>query len=339
MTVDEDRWRTAHTGLVGLGNIGVDLGDRVGGLHIAAELLSVQIQTGADFIDGLVVQPVVAFEKLIVKFPELPLFSGGNRRLGRFKSKTMVSQGKILENDFYLLGILLDHLIEDRNEPGTVRSLEIAEYGDRDRCVGRSLGRGGPGVEILDDIDTDQLHRLAGLAEQKNKILPGACFDLIDVPPHGNGFLQLSIDPVDSDLPLIVKKVDPAVVGRHHYIQWLGGELNVFENLPFRLCPGRGADNKHEKEKQQSFHDGKMHKSPLRVGSWGSGKKSVNFQYQQIPSQHKPRIKCHPSFQPLVVITVSVKIAWGRPRPVDDRDHQGAAMCQNRLFHFDLHCF
>jgi hypothetical protein len=49
----------------------------------------------------------------------------------------VVAEREVLEDEFDLLGILLEHLLEQRHEPRAVRSLEVIEDGDGD---GSALG-------------------------------------------------------------------------------------------------------------------------------------------------------------------------------------------------------
>jgi len=51
----------------------------------------------------------------------------------------VTSERKVFKDNFYLTGILFEHLPEYRHKPGTVRSLEIIENRNHNRCIGRSF--------------------------------------------------------------------------------------------------------------------------------------------------------------------------------------------------------
>lgn len=50
-------------------------------------------------------------------------------------------EGMVLPRYTNLLAVDFSDLIEGRTDPPAERSLEVGELGDRDRSVGRSLGR------------------------------------------------------------------------------------------------------------------------------------------------------------------------------------------------------
>jgi hypothetical protein len=49
----------------------------------------------------------------------------------------VVSEGKVLKHQPDLLGIFLEHLLEDGDKPRAVRSLEVIEDSNCHRCDGR----------------------------------------------------------------------------------------------------------------------------------------------------------------------------------------------------------
>ena len=102
-----------------------------------------------------------------MKFPEPVLFArrmGGNcRRLG----KLVVSQREIFKNEFYVLGVFLEHLLEYRHQPGTVRSLEIVESGNHHRCISWTLKRRAFNIHAIDKIKGDDLDRGVFAAGEK----------------------------------------------------------------------------------------------------------------------------------------------------------------------------
>ncbi len=66
----------------------------------------------------------------VVVLPVFSLPSCGQRGEGGLEGELMISEGEILDYEFYLFWVLLEHLLEYRHQPGAVRSLEIAEGDD-----------------------------------------------------------------------------------------------------------------------------------------------------------------------------------------------------------------
>jgi hypothetical protein len=150
--VDEDRWSSPHPRPASLGNVPVDQRPDLGVFPVLFELFHVKLELLGNLFDLLLVQTVVVFEEQIVELPELALFL---RRQGGDVSrhgKLVVSNREVLEHQFHLGGVFLEHLLEYRHEPGAVRSLEIVEGGDRHRCLGFALKRGPGDVDLLDEI-------------------------------------------------------------------------------------------------------------------------------------------------------------------------------------------
>jgi hypothetical protein len=53
----------------------------------------------------------------------------------------VAGQGKLFDNQVDLIRIFIQHLLEKRLKPRTIRSLVITEYGNSDRRIGRPLQR------------------------------------------------------------------------------------------------------------------------------------------------------------------------------------------------------
>ena len=65
----------------------------------------------------------------MVVIPESSLPVGCQGRLGCVHRELVIAEGEILVNQFYVSGVFLQHLLECRLEPDTVRSLVIPENG------------------------------------------------------------------------------------------------------------------------------------------------------------------------------------------------------------------
>ena len=77
-----------------------------------------------------------------MEFPKFALLLRCNGSLGRLDSEFVVAKRKMLKYDFYLLWVLLEHLLEYRHQPGAVRSLKVTEYGNGNRGILGTLKRG-----------------------------------------------------------------------------------------------------------------------------------------------------------------------------------------------------
>ena len=103
----------------------------------------------------------VIFEKLVVVIPEPSLPVGCQGRPGCAHCELMTAEREILVNQFYVLGVFLQHLLECRLEPGTVRSLVIAENCHNHRSVFRPLERKAGHIELMNQLQFDELEALA----------------------------------------------------------------------------------------------------------------------------------------------------------------------------------
>ena len=73
--------------------------------------------------------------------PELALVLSRKGSRGRRTGHLVVPQGEVLEEQPYLAGILIEHLLEERDEARTVGSLEVVVNGHRHRCIDCPLDR------------------------------------------------------------------------------------------------------------------------------------------------------------------------------------------------------
>ena len=77
----------------------------------------------------------------MVVIPEFILPVGCQSRPGCVRRELVIGEREILVNQLYVLRVFLQHLLECRLDPGTVRSLVIAENGHGHRSVFRPLER------------------------------------------------------------------------------------------------------------------------------------------------------------------------------------------------------
>ncbi len=88
------------------------------------------------FIDTLVV-----FKNFRMALPKFALPVGCQRNCSRPACKLVVGQWKVFDNGVYFIRIFIQHLLEERLKPRTIRSLIIAKDGNGDRRIGRPLQR------------------------------------------------------------------------------------------------------------------------------------------------------------------------------------------------------
>jgi hypothetical protein len=150
--VDKYRWGASNPRSVSLCHVAVDHRLDLRVFPVLVELIHVQLELLGNFFDLLFVQAVVILEEQIVELPEFALSFRCERGNGSRHRKLVVSNREVLEHQFHLVGVFLEHLLEYRHEPGAVRSLEIVEGGDRHRGVGIALEWGLGNVDLLDEI-------------------------------------------------------------------------------------------------------------------------------------------------------------------------------------------
>jgi hypothetical protein len=113
----------------------------------------------------------VIFKKFVVVVPEPSLAVGCQGRLGCVHRELVTAEGEILVNQFYVLGVFLQHLLECRLEPDTVGSLVIAENGHGHRSVFRPLERKSGHIELMHQLQFDELEALARTAAQHQGVV------------------------------------------------------------------------------------------------------------------------------------------------------------------------
>ena len=105
------------------------------------EPLAIQTEDHRNIANLLVAQLLVILEKQVVEFPKFAL-PVSRDNCGRCQPGMLVaSERKIFMNDLDFVGVLLEHLLEYRYEPGTGRSLKVTENGNHHRCFDSSFER------------------------------------------------------------------------------------------------------------------------------------------------------------------------------------------------------
>ncbi len=152
-SIDKDRGGPMDTHLAAEAGICIDLSQHLGRVHSGLELTGIQTERGPNFYNFCIVQLVIILKKQIMEFPKHALTLGGQGRLSGFDGKGVSADGEVFKNNFDFFGVLLEHLLEYRHQPGAIRSLEIAEYDDTDRRIGPSFDGRAVNVDIFDNID------------------------------------------------------------------------------------------------------------------------------------------------------------------------------------------
>lgn len=104
-------------------------------LTVFVELRFVQPHFLSNISNFFVVKVSVVFKQFIMEFPEFALAPCSKGCCRRLYGEFMIAQGEILENNLYRFRVLLEQLLKFRVQPGTVRSLKIAENSDNHRCI------------------------------------------------------------------------------------------------------------------------------------------------------------------------------------------------------------
>ncbi len=110
-------------------------------LLIFTKFCLIQAELVPDLLNFLVIELIVIFKKFIVKCPEFFLLLSCQSRHGGLNGIFMSSDGKIFENNSDVGRVFFEQLLELRHKLCTVRSLEITEDRDNDRCLRTTLRR------------------------------------------------------------------------------------------------------------------------------------------------------------------------------------------------------
>ena len=139
--VYKNRRGPAHTGLFSVIYIPSDqildrrvLGICIQSLHIKADRFGYLLHFC--FIDTLEV-----FKNFRMALPKFALPVGCQRNGRRPSRKLVVGQWKMFDNKVYFIRVFIQHLLEERLKPRTIRSLVITEDRNGDRRIRRPLQR------------------------------------------------------------------------------------------------------------------------------------------------------------------------------------------------------
>ena len=122
-----------------------DLFKQQGVFSVFFKLRFIQLKFGHNFLDFVFIKLVVIFKQFIMEIPKFCLTTGSQRRHSGLDSKLVAANREMFKNNFDSLGVILNHLLEQRRKPRTVTSFKIAEVSDDNRVilktfVGRLLG-------------------------------------------------------------------------------------------------------------------------------------------------------------------------------------------------------
>ena len=133
LAVDKHRGGSADTCLLAFPHISQNEPLDGGVSHVPGKSCHIETQHAGNVLNLCMVQTVVVLKQSIVKLPEfsLPVRRKGSRS-GRSR-KFVIGKRKIPKNKLDFLGILVQHLLEQRLEPRTVESLIVAEDGNGNR--------------------------------------------------------------------------------------------------------------------------------------------------------------------------------------------------------------
>lgn len=156
--VDEHAGGPANTSGYGILHIPTDSALHFCRFLALLEISRVQPQFGGDLVDFLIAELVIIFKKAIVKSPEFTLTLSHHRGGGSFKGVRMIAQGIMFKDHFNPVGVLLEHLLEYRHQPGAIRSLKVAEDHHCHRRVRVALKWTADSVDRVGEIHQRQTY-------------------------------------------------------------------------------------------------------------------------------------------------------------------------------------
>ena len=92
-------------------------------------------------------------KKLIMILPEFSLFAGSHGSKSCGKCLFVKSEWVMFENYFYVIRILVEHLLKQRHKFAAVWSLKVAEYGNHNFGICRTQKRRTLNIEINNETD------------------------------------------------------------------------------------------------------------------------------------------------------------------------------------------
>ncbi len=113
----------------------------------------------------------VIFEKLVMVIPEPSLPVGCKSRLCCVQCDLLIRAGVIFVNHLDVLGVFLQHLLEYRLEPGTVRSLVVLENSHSHHRIFRPPERKSGHIELMHELELNKLEVLARTAAQHQGVV------------------------------------------------------------------------------------------------------------------------------------------------------------------------
>jgi hypothetical protein len=140
-SIDENGWGRPHSQIVTEPYILIYSCHYLQIVQVPLEFLHIQTDFAGDIQKLLVVYPLDILEKPIVVFPEFTLFLGSEGSDCGFFGESVIGKGEAQKNQFHLIGVFLEHLLEHGREPRTGRSLKTAENSYLHRCIIRASGR------------------------------------------------------------------------------------------------------------------------------------------------------------------------------------------------------
>ncbi len=166
LSVEEYRRGAANTYGLAVLDVSGNQGAYVRRLLVGGKFFHVQFEFNGDFLNLFIIQRPIILQKLYMKFPEFTLFVGRQGCYGRRPGKLVAGQGGMFDNQFDIIGVFFQQLLELRLETSAIRSLVVVEYSNGNGCVGLSPIWGSICDDFADQIDAHHVDLLVGIAAQ-----------------------------------------------------------------------------------------------------------------------------------------------------------------------------
>jgi hypothetical protein len=148
-SIDEDSWGGSYSQIMTEPDILIYPCHNLQIVQILLESLHIQADLTGDLKQLLVIYALEICEKKVVVFPELTLSLGSEGCDRGLFGEFVVCKREAQKDQFHLIGVFLEHLLEYGRKPRTGRSLETTEDSYLHRCVIRAFGRRNRKVRIL----------------------------------------------------------------------------------------------------------------------------------------------------------------------------------------------
>jgi hypothetical protein len=141
-------------------------------LEVFVEPPHIQAYFPGDLLHFGITQTVLVDEQFFMDFPKLALLPCCERGDGCLSCIIMARKWKVFNNQFHIIRVFLQHLLEAGPKPRTVGSLVVIENGNGDRSLLRAFKRQARQVKLINGFKLNNLEGILCTARKCEHIGP-----------------------------------------------------------------------------------------------------------------------------------------------------------------------